>query len=214
MTAVDVTAIDILLEPDQTMVGIARATNTRLRAGFPAGFALDGDHAPHITVLQRFVRTSELSAVEAAVASVVARSNLAGLDLQANGIYILPWQQLGVPGITIAPTPALLELQEAVIAAVAPFTEPRGGAEAFVGAPDTPTILPTAEYVAAFVPSSTGAHYNPHVTVGVAPLEDAEELVAAPFEGFAFGVEGAAIYQLGDLGTAQKRLWASAGVRT
>jgi hypothetical protein len=108
----------------------------------------------------------------------------------------------------------LLDLQEDVIAAVSPFTEPHGGAAAFVGAPDTPTIVPTAEYVAAFVPRSTGVHYNPHVTVGVAPLAAVNELLAEAFTRFAFGVEGAAIYQLGDMGTAQKRLWSSAEIRT
>ena len=39
-------------------------------------------------------------------------------------------------------------------------------------------------------------------------------MVAAPFVNFTFGVEGAAIYQLGDLGTAQRKLWSAAEGRT
>ena len=209
----DLTAIDILLDPDETMVGMATAANARLRAVFPAGFALDGDHAPHITIIQRFVRSAELGDVETAVAGIVRQWNPGALELEATGMYILPWQQLGVPGITVAPTPELLALQQALIDAVAPFAEQGGDAAAFVGSPDTPTIVPTAAYVEAFVPAATGANYNPHVTVGVAPLNDVEKFVAAPFESFPFGVRSAAIYQLGDLGTAQKQLWSSTGGR-
>jgi hypothetical protein len=209
----DLTAIDVLLDPDETMVGMAMAANARLRAVFPGGFALDGDHAPHITIIQRFVRSAELGAVETAVAGVVQQWNPGALQLEATGMYFLSWEQLGVPGITVAPTPELLALQQALIDAVAPFTEPGGDAAAFVGSPDTPTIVPTAAYVEAFVPAATGANYNPHVTVGVAPLNDVEKFVAAPFENFSFGVQRAAIYQLGDLGTAQKQLWSSTGGR-
>ena len=41
-----VTAIDILLEPDATMLKNAGAANARLRKSFPKGFALDETHQP------------------------------------------------------------------------------------------------------------------------------------------------------------------------
>ena len=53
-------AIDVLLEPDQTMIGKANAVNARLRGNYPAGYSLDATHAPHVTLLQRFVRAKEL----------------------------------------------------------------------------------------------------------------------------------------------------------
>ena len=207
-------AIDVLLDPDRTMVERASAANARLRAVFPAGFALGAEHAPHITVLQCFVRTADLHGVEAAVAAVFAQVDLATLGLVATGYYYLPWEGLGLAGITIAPTPALLDVQQSLIVAVAPFSESGGGPAAFVGAPETPTILPTAAYVETFVPDHVGADYNPHVTVGLAPEDDVKAMVAAPFAEFAFGVESAAIYQLGDLGTAQQKLWSSAEGKT
>jgi hypothetical protein len=49
-----VTAIDILLEPDATMLQRAQVVNDRLLKVFPKGFALDATHRPHITLLQRF----------------------------------------------------------------------------------------------------------------------------------------------------------------
>ena len=48
-----VTAIDILLEPDQTMIEHAVAANERLLKVFPKGFALGKTHAPHISTLER-----------------------------------------------------------------------------------------------------------------------------------------------------------------
>ena len=53
-----VTAIDIALEPDATMIQHAEAANARLREVFPKGYALDETHRPHITMLQRFVQTA------------------------------------------------------------------------------------------------------------------------------------------------------------
>ena len=55
-----VTAIDILLEPDATMLKHSETNNARLLAAFPKGFALDAAHRPHITIIQRFVRTADL----------------------------------------------------------------------------------------------------------------------------------------------------------
>ena len=45
-----VIAIDILLEPDATMLQHAKANNERLLKAYP-GFALDAAHSPHITLV-------------------------------------------------------------------------------------------------------------------------------------------------------------------
>ena len=55
-----VTAINILLLPDAAMLQHAQAANDRLRKVYPKGFSLDAIHRPHITMVQRFVRTSDL----------------------------------------------------------------------------------------------------------------------------------------------------------
>src|SRR6476620_11253274 len=64
-----VTAIDILLDPDATMVQHAEAVNARLRGVFPEGFALDASHRPHISMFQCYVRTADLDKVYAAAAN-------------------------------------------------------------------------------------------------------------------------------------------------
>ena len=61
-------------------------------------------------------------------------------------------------------------------------------------------------YVSAFVPKGTGEHFNPHVTTGVAPKEYLDQMLTEPFEPFTFSPGGAAVYQLGQFGTAAKEL--------
>ena len=56
----EITAIDILLEPDATMLEHCKADNARLLGAIRKGFALDATHTPHITMLQCFVRTADL----------------------------------------------------------------------------------------------------------------------------------------------------------
>ncbi|TOF70676.1 hypothetical protein CGJ18_23305, partial [Vibrio parahaemolyticus] len=62
------------------------------------------------------------------------------------------------------------------------------------------------KYVQTFVPKQTGDNFNPHVTVGVAPLKWLEELEKKPFKSFSFKAKEIAVYQLGNFGTASKRL--------
>ena len=78
-----VTAIDILLEPDATMVQHARADNARLLKAYPDGFALDATHHPHITMLQQFVRTADLGKVYTAANRILANEKVTSWNLKA-----------------------------------------------------------------------------------------------------------------------------------
>jgi hypothetical protein len=202
-----VTAIDVLLEPDATMLTRAQANNARLLEVFPKGFALDAAHRPHITMVQRFVRTADLDQVYAAVGKLIASAHVSEMKLEAFKYYYIASQAIGVAGIVAKPTPALLDLQQAMIAAVAPFTVPSGDSAAFVTTPEDPIIDPSLiQYVSAFVPSASGEHFNPHVSTGVAPREYLDAMLAEPFEPFTFSPAGAAVYQLGPFGTAARKL--------
>jgi len=202
-----ITAIDILLEPDATMIQHATATNDRLRKVFPKGFGLDATHRPHITLVQRFVLTENLNKVFAAVGKVFASANVTGLKLEAFKYYYIPDKDLGLSGIVVKPTPALLELEQKVIDAVTPFAVKTGTSAAFVTTPEDPEILPMLiAYVSDFVPKSSGEHYNPHVTTGLAPRTYLDEMLKEPFATFTFSPAGAAVYHLGHFGTAAKKL--------
>jgi hypothetical protein len=202
-----VTAIDILLEPDAIMLHHAQANNARLLKVYPKGFALDKAHRPHITLIQRFVRTSDLNQVYAAAEKVLADANVNRMQLEAFKYYYTPGKDVGVAGIDIRPTPALLTLQEELIAAVTPFTVETGRMSAFtVSHDDAANDALLVSYVSTFIPKQTGARFNPHVSTGVAPRDYLDKMLAEPFAPFTFSPAGAAVYQLGPFGTAAKKL--------
>jgi glycerol uptake facilitator-like aquaporin len=62
------------------------------------------------------------------------------------------------------------------------------------------------EYVATFVPKASGANFNPHVTTGVAARGYLDKMVQEPFESFNFSPASAAVFQLGQYGTAANKL--------
>jgi phosphoglycolate phosphatase-like HAD superfamily hydrolase len=203
----DVTAIDILLEPDVTMLRHSAADNANLLKIYPKGFALDASHSPHITMLQCFVRTADLGEVYAAVGKVLAGANVNAMKLEATKRYYLPAGELGVAGIVARPTAELLKLQADIIAAVAPFTAPTGPIGAFTAGHDNPaTDTMMIDYVSTFAKNAAGEKFNPHVSTGNGPLADLDKFLAEPFTPFTFSPAGAAVYQLGPYGTAAKKL--------
>lgn len=201
------TAIDILLEPDQSMVQEAIAANTRLRQSFPKGFALDETHQPHISMLQRYVRTSDLDKVFEAVAKILVDERPATWKLTAYKYYFIPWKDIGLAGIVIKPTEDLRRFQQKLIDAIAPFTARTGTAAAFVRTAEDPEInQPTIDYVADYVPAESGAKFNPHVTIGAASQGFLDELLKEKFDEFTFSPTGLSVFHLGNFGTAREKL--------
>src|SRR6516165_9533786 len=135
-----VTAIDILLEPDATMVEKAEAANERLRKEFPKGFALDKTHHPHISCLQRYVKTADVDKVYEAVNKILAEEKPTTWKLKAHKYYYIPWKEIGLAGIVIEPTDDLVRYQKKLIDAVEPFTVKKGTASAFVTTKEDPEI--------------------------------------------------------------------------
>ena len=203
----EITAIDILLEPDATMLQKCEANNARLLGVFPQGFSLDATHTPHITLLQCFVRTADLDPLYAAEEKVLAAANVTALKLEAFKYYYAPAGATGVAGICAKPTPEILKLQADVIAAAQPFMQATGPIGAFTAPHDNPAIdAALIGYVSTFVPKMSGENYNPHVSTGVAPVAYLDAMLAEPFANFTFSPAGAAVYQLGPFGTAAKQL--------
>jgi hypothetical protein len=202
-----VTAIDILLEPDATMLQHAEANNARLLTVFPKAFALDATHRPHITMLQCFVRTADLDKIYAAEEKVLTAVNVNAMKLEAFKYYYLPAGAVGVAGIVARPTPELLKLQADIIVAAKPYMVQTGPIGAFTAGHDDPANdTAMIQYVSTFVPNASGEHFNPHVSTGAAPREYLDKMLAEPFENFTFSPAGAAVYQLGPFGTAAKKL--------
>jgi hypothetical protein len=202
-----VTAIDIALEPDATMLQHASALNARLRGHFAKGYALDATHRPHVTMLQRYVRTADLAKVYAAVRKIKAEYDMAAWKFDAFKIDHAVWSGLAVTVILAKPPQKVLEAQQQLIDAIAPYTVQTGTAAAFATTPAEPDInASTISYVATFVPKSTGKNYIAHVTCGVATVAFVKQLESEPFSSFTFSPVAISVYQLGNFGTARKKL--------
>src|SRR5262245_54817737 len=84
-TSSEVIAIDVLILPDAVMKNNANAVNAQLRQNYPQGYALDDAHAPHVSMVQRFIYASDLDAVESAVTKVLESGPAFPFSLTANG---------------------------------------------------------------------------------------------------------------------------------
>jgi hypothetical protein len=205
----DLTAIDILVNPDDTTLEHARTWNARMRQSVPTGFALDATHQPHITTVQRYVRTADLDHVYEAVEHTLAATDTGSLSYRAVAVKHANW---GVPGqglgvLIVQPSPEVLDFQAALLKAVTPFTESGGTAAAFVRDPGETISQSTLDWVENFVPAQIGAgHYIAHITVGFATLDDLKTIEAEPFDAFAVHPSSVAVYHLGNSGAARKQL--------
>ena len=202
------TAINILLNPDAATVEKAQAINARLREDFPHGFALDANHTTHITLLQQFVRTVDLDEVAKAVTEVLRTEQSMKWESNAIGYYALADKDLRLVGIVIEPTEDMRRLQQRIIDAVSPFAVEEGTSEAFAPRSDgEPIGQPTVDYVNNFIGPRTGMNYHPHLTVGIGTRDFVDALKAEPFEAFTVRAISVSLYQVGDYGVAQKKLY-------
>jgi len=205
----DLTAIDVLIDPDPNAIERAREVNARLLESMPEGWKLDDTHQPHITTLQRYVRTSDLDNVFDAVEGTVKETDMSALSYQATNITHADW---GFPGygptvLQVAVSPKVLDFQAKLVAALTPFVEAGGTAEAFVADPGeviSPTII---DWVEKYVPDQIGdGKYFPHLTVGVDKFEHLKIIEAELFDAFEVHAASVAVYHLGNNGTARKLL--------
>ena len=207
----ELTAIDILIDPDEAAIEHARKVNARLLESIPSppGWVLDDTHQPHITTLQRYVRTADLDRLYHAVEKAVAETDTAALSYEAAKITHADW---GFPGygptvLQVEISPKVFDFQAKLVAAVAPFSESGGTAAAFVTDPGeqiSPTII---DWVEKFVPDQIGdGNYFPHLTVGIATFDDLKVIEAEPFDTFTVHPASVAVYHLGNNGTARKLL--------
>lgn len=211
------TAIDILIEPDEATRERATRLNATLRDSFAAGFAFDETHRPHVTMLQRYTRAGELDAAIAAAGDVLTGHATAPPRLRAVGLVS---GRFGTPpGIVLAsiafePTSALRSLQAELIEAISPFAGSGGDATAFFATSDDPEVnAATIAYVEQFAPAHCGERYEPHLSVGVGREDLVARLAAEPFDDVRFSAAAFAIYRLGNLGTAREALrrWPTTG---
>jgi hypothetical protein len=205
----DLTAVDVMIQPDAHAIERAREVNRRMPLSIPAGITLDDTHLPHITMLQRYLMTTQLDQAYGALAAVLADTDAATLSYHVPGItYSEHW---GPPGeaaavLGVQPNKQVLDLQAALLAAVTPFTGSGGTDAAFVTDPGQQISATTKDWVETYDPNQTGPNYTAHLTVGLATVEDLKAMQAEPFDEFDVQPVGLAVYQLGNNGTARTLL--------
>ncbi len=202
----EITAMVIALEPDFIMGGHARAANAMLRAAYPEGFRLDAARPPHTSIYAGFVRTADIPKVGAACGAVLANEPYTSWVLTASKYYYVPLGPTGLAGIVIEPTLGIIRMQQDMIDAAGPYTVKSADATAFYTTRAEPEIHPAViDYVATFA-HQTGPNFSPHVTVGLATTDFLDRLLAEPFNRFTFSPAYAAVYQIGNYGTARREL--------
>jgi hypothetical protein len=204
-----ITAVDIVLEPDATMIQNAQAANAGLLKNFPKGYSLGDEHAPHMSVMGGYFHTANLNDVFAGASKVLASEKVMSWKLKAFRYYYIPLKEIGLGGILVEPTADLIRLQNELFDAIGQFIAPpsSGTAAAFATTPESPEInQPTIDAVANYFAAHRGEHYSPHVTIGVGTTAYLDAMLAAPFPTFTFSAAGASAYQFGNFGTAAKLL--------
>jgi hypothetical protein len=204
-----ITAVDIVLEPDATMIQRAQAANAGLLENFPRGYTLGDEHAPHVSVIGGYFHTANLDEVFAGASKVLASEKVMAWKLTAFKYYYIPLKEIGLGGILVQPTADLIRLQDELFDAIGKFMAPgsSGTAAAFKTTAQDPEInQATIDAVANYFAAHRGEHYSPHVTIGVGTIEYLNALLAAPFPTFTFSAVGMSAYQFGNFGTAAKRL--------
>jgi 2'-5' RNA ligase len=203
-----VVAIDVLLEPDATMANKAEAGNARLRENYPSGYTLGKEQAPHITLVHGYLREKDLRTLEVEIAKLAQAARPLDWELTATGYTHAIWAGVAITTIGIERTRQLDNFQANVAKAVDHYRIADGTAAAFSTSRELPKIdKDIIDYVRNFATNSSGKKFNPHVTIGVAHEDFVKKMKAEPFEEFTFRPAGVAIYQLGNFGTAQKKLW-------
>src|SRR5215510_10077019 len=120
------TAIDVLIDPEESMKDLARSVNRKMLGSVPppTGFSLDEHHQPHITTLQRYVRTDALPEVFDAVKGVLDSVDLSTLTFTTAKIvhpFVMDGTDIGIAAMVVKPGPKVIEFQQKLIDAVGPY---------------------------------------------------------------------------------------------
>lgn len=154
------------------------------------------------------MRTAELDAVFAAIQKVQADLDLASLTFTAEAIRHMDVQPgVGIAAVVVKPGKQVLDFQAKLIDALVPYVESGGTADAYVRTAAEPEINDaTVEYIEVYVPQHSGDNYVAHVTVGIAKLDDLAVIEGESFAPLTFAASAVSVYQLGNNGTAAKKL--------
>lgn len=157
--------IAILLPPDAS--ASVELLNTQLSAP-PEGFRFSARHLPHISLVQQFSPTTELTVIEQTIADVVSKHPPIDLTLAS----ITTSQTTS--SLTVTPSPVLDTLHRRLMDQLAIFDVGLGDEHAFINTDTTPTDaarLRDITWVSQFRTEAAYDAFAPHVTLGVGAIK-------------------------------------------
>ena len=160
-------ALDIaILLPPETSTSV-ELLNTQLSAP-PEGFRFSARHLPHISLVQQFSPTTELTVIEQTIADVVSKHPPIDLTLAS----ITASQTTS--SLTVTPSPVLDTLHRRLMDQLAIFDVGLGDERAFINTEATPTDaarLRDITWVSQFRTEAAYDAFAPHVTLGVGAVK-------------------------------------------
>ena len=158
--------------------------------------------------MRGFVRSSDVARVSSAVAFVMATTRLQNLNLRATKYEDGSWNGMSGTALVLDSNEDLRRLEERMVAATRPFRLVPEDAEEFIMTPDGSRMSDgMIQMVDRFVPDGAGVNYRPHIFVAGAQGDAAKRTSDQPVNQIAFRSVGAAIYQIGANGGAERVLW-------
>jgi 2'-5' RNA ligase len=149
-------ALDVALLPPPEVMSRAIAYSAALPPEESKGLRLDGEHLPHITLTQQFVRYEELDAVFMRVEDVLEEQPPLRIRITGGG------QSGHTLWLTVERTPELLNLHQQLMDTLRGLERPHGGKEAFFDEGRVGDVL----WVSSFRLESSFGAFLPHITLG------------------------------------------------
>ena len=157
--------IAILLPPDAS--ASVELLNKQLSAP-PDGFRFSARHLPHISLVQQFSPTTELTVIEQTIADVVSKHPPIDLTLAS----ITASQTTS--SLTVTPSPVLDTLHRRLMDQLAIFDVGLGDERAFINTDAPPADaarLRDITWVSQFRTEAAYDAFTPHVTLGVGAIK-------------------------------------------
>ena len=190
---VKIVALDMAILPPPDVMSRAIAYSAALPAEGSQGLRLDGEHLPHITLTQQFVRHEELDIVFSRVEDVLEVQPPVRIKITGGG------QSGHTLWLTVERTAELLDLHQQLMETLRGLERPHGGKQAFYE--DTGRVGDVL-WVSSFRLESSFGAFTPHIRLGHGAR-------APEVEPFAFDATTIAACHLGRFCTCRKvlRAW-------
>jgi hypothetical protein len=163
VTHTSLIAVDLVLLLPPLLIRSIVKLNRRLKSP-PEGFLFDSDHLPHLTLVQQFVRETDLAALD----SLIKKRIHHHLPLQLHTTQLSSPRTACTLGVTLSRE--LMTFHCQLMSDLLPFFVTTNVQNAVWAVPDIPRPA-DVQWVSKFRQDSAFDQFNPHITVGIGTVE-------------------------------------------